>query len=179
MEGTMSEIRYFAADFQPKNWAYCQGQTLAINTNQALFSLLGTTYGGNGVTTFCLPDFRSRTPVGTGQAGGINAYQLGEPTGTESTVMTINQLPAHNHPGTAPINIPAFSEGGTTPSPSGNILASLTGLYANTAANTVLATISAVPTISIAGSNQPIPLIQPYLAMNAIICLYGIFPSRN
>lgn len=179
MEGTMSEIRYFAANFEPKNWAYCAGQTLAINTNQALFSLLGTTYGGNGVTTFCLPDFRSRTPVGTGQAGGISTFQLGEQTGTETIIMSLNQLPAHNHPGSASISIPAHSESGSTPSPSGNILASLNGLYSNTASNTVMATINSVVSMSYAGQSQPIPILQPYLAMNAIICLYGIFPSRN
>jgi microcystin-dependent protein len=179
MEGYMSEIRYFAANFAPKYWSYCQGQTLAINTNQALFSLLGTTYGGNGVTTFCLPDFRSRTPVGTGQAGGINTYQLGEPTGTETVTMNLQQLPAHMHPGSAQIKIPAYSESGTVPSPDHAYIASLNNLYTNAAPNTVLATITANPVISVAGAAQPISIIQPYLAMNAIICVYGIFPSRN
>lgn len=180
MEGTMSEIRYFAGDFSPKTWAYCQGQTLAINTNQALFSLLGTMYGGNGVTTFCLPDFRSRMPVGTGNAAGITTYQLGEMDGAESVTVSQLQMPAHMHPGVCQVKVPAYSETGTAPSPINGILSSLNGLYnpAGTG-DTVLASLHIQATVSTAGNNQPISTIQPYLAMNAIICLMGIFPSRN
>lgn len=174
----MSEIRYFAGPFQPKAWAYCQGQTLAINTNQALFSLLGTMYGGNGVTTFCLPDFRSRTPVGTGTAPGITTYQLAQTDGVEQVTLSVNQMPAHNHIGTCQVKLPAFSETGSDPNPA--ILASLSGLYAPVAAaDTTMAPVQIQPAITIAGGSQPISILQPYLAMNIVICVQGLFPSRN
>lgn len=180
MEGTMSEIRFFAPDFAPKAWAYCQGQTLPIAQNQALFSLLGTVYGGNGVTTFALPNFASRTVVGTGTGPGLSPITLGETQGTSETV-TLNtlQMPAHNHPGQCTITIPAFSETGTQAIPSNAHLASLAGLYSSAAADTTLAPMGLSPVISVAGGNQPISVLQPYLAINVIICLMGIFPSRN
>jgi microcystin-dependent protein len=180
MEGTMSEIRFFAGNFEPKYWAYCQGQILAINTNTALFSLLGTTYGGNGQTTFALPDFRSRTAVGTGTGPGLPTIVLGEMQGMPNTMLTILNLPAHNHPGSATITVPAYSEAGTSSDPSGSILASKNGLYkTGAAADAAMAPIGGAVVVTPAGSNQPMNIEQPYLGMNYIICLYGIYPSRN
>lgn len=186
MEGTMSEIRFFAGNFSPKNWAYCQGQLLAINTNTALFSLLGTTYGGNGQTTFGLPDFRSRIPVGTGSGPGLTSIELGEMMGTPTqTLLTIN-MPTHNHPGQGAITIPAYSEAGSSSDPTGALLASKSGLYkTGVTADSTMAPIGGTVVVGTAGNNspinveQPFNVEQPYLGMNIIICLYGIYPSRN
>jgi len=181
MEGTMSEIRLFAGPFAPKTWAYCQGQTLAINTNQALFSLLGTTYGGNGVTTFCLPNMSSRIPAGAGTGPGLSTVALGMIDGSESITMNINQMPAHMHTGIAVTKIPALADGGNTGSPDNANLASLQGLYAPSTVtpDTTLATISSALAVAPTGGNQPIPVLQPFLAMNYVICLQGVYPSRN
>src|SRR5687767_9318635 len=101
MEPFLGQIQAFGFNFAPRGWAQCQGQLLAINTNTALFSLLGTTYGGNGQTTFALPDFRGRTMVGQGQGPGLSAYTIGQVGGTESVTLTSNNLPAHTHIATA------------------------------------------------------------------------------
>ncbi|WP_217875909.1 phage tail protein [Flavobacterium sp. FPG59] len=178
MEGTMSEIRLFAPNFEPKYWAFCAGQILAINTNQALFSLLGTTYGGNGVQTFALPDLRGRVPMGTG-AGTVDQYQLGEISGANNVTATLANLPSHTHVGTGSYTILAYSDEGDNGSPTGNSLAALAGLYSTKTPDTSLRPINASITIGINGGNQPIPVQQPYLGMNYIICLMGIFPSRN
>jgi len=181
MEGTMSEIRLFAGNFEPKSWAYCAGQLLPINTNQALFSLLGTTYGGNGIQTFALPDLRGRIPMGTGNAAGINTYQLGEVNGINNITATMGNLPAHTHapaPGLA-LSIPAYSDSGDVGTPTGNHLAALSGLYSNKTPDTTMKPISTSVTVGVTGSNQPMNIMQPYLGMNYIICLYGIFPSRG
>jgi microcystin-dependent protein len=179
MEGTMSEIRLFAPDFAPKSWALCYGQTLAISTNQALFSLLGTTYGGNGIQTFMLPDFRGRAPMGTGPASGVTPYVLGQIQGTNSITATSLNLPSHNHIGTGSYSMSALSDGGDSALPTGNALASLAGLYSSKDSVTNLKSIQVPVTVNSAGNNLPIPVQQPYLGMNYIICLYGIFPSRN
>jgi microcystin-dependent protein len=168
MEGTIGEIRMFAGNFAPRNWAFCQGQLLSIAQNTALFSILGTTYGGNGQTTFALPDFRSRVAVGTGQGPGLSNTVLGEISGTETVTLNTNQLPAHNHP------ILANSGDATASKPAGKFLA-LTGtpIYAPSQDGTQLGPSGAT------GGNQPVSIKQPYLGMNYIICLFGIFPSRN
>jgi microcystin-dependent protein len=180
MEGTMSEIRFFAGNFQPKNWAYCDGRLLAIANNSALFSLLGTTYGGDGRVTFGLPDFRSRIPVGTGAGPGIQQYELGEMTGTPNQTLLQINLPAHNHPGQCNISVPTYSESGTSGDPTSSILASKTGLYkTGTPADSYLAPTGGAVVVGTTGNNSPMNMEQPYLAMNIIICLYGIYPSRN
>ncbi|MBL7934662.1 MAG: phage tail protein [Bacteroidia bacterium] len=180
MEGTMSEIRFFAGNFQPKTWAYCDGRLLAISTNSALFSLLGTTYGGDGRVTFGLPDFRSRVPVGTGVGPGIQQYDLGEMTGTPTQTLLQTNLPAHNHPGQCSVSVPTYSESGTSSDPSSSILASKAGLYkTGTLPDSFMAPIGGSVVVSTAGASTPMNMEQPYLAMNIIICLYGIYPSRN
>ncbi len=174
----MSEIRLFAPDFAPKNWALCAGQLLAVSTNQALFSLLGTTYGGNGVQTFALPDFRGRVPMGTGQ-GSVNPYVLGQRQGTTTITATLLNLPTHTHGGSGNYAISAYSDEGNSGSPQGNSLASLGGLYSTKTPNSFLRPVVPAITIGPTGNNQPISVQQPYLGMNYIICLRGIFPSRN
>ena len=189
MEGYMAEIRLFAANFAPKSWSYCQGQLMAINTNQALFSLLGTTYGGNGVSTFALPDFRSRMVVGTGPGGSLPTYQLAEMAGTESNTLNNTNLPSHLHQITqAPVIKVAATDGMTeTPSTNQAIGAVADSSGSGTAPN--YGYNNETPDIplnngiggntGIAGGSQPISNLQPSLGMNYVICLYGIYPSRN
>jgi microcystin-dependent protein len=180
MEGTMSEIRFFAGNFSPRYWAYCQGQLLSIAQNTALFSLLGTTYGGNGQTTFGLPNLASRTPVGTGTGPGLGTTVLGEMAGFPTTTLLQTQMPAHNHPGSSTINVPTHSESGTSADPTGALLASMNGLYkTGTPADSFLSPIGGAVVVGTAGGSIPLSIEQPYLAMNIIICLQGIYPSRN
>ena len=180
MEGTISEIRLFAGNFAPKTWQFCAGQLLNISTNQALFSLLGTTYGGNGVQTFALPDLRGRVAVGTGTGPGLPESTLGEINGFPTITATINNLPTHTHVGTtAQYSIKAFSDGGDKGTPAGNNLAALAGLFTEQPANSALQPINATLSVGVTGASQPINIMQPYIGMNYVICTNGIFPSRN
>lgn len=178
MEGTIAEIRLFAGNFAPRNWAFCQGQILSIAQNTALFSILGTTYGGNGQTTFGLPDFRGRVAVGTGQGPGLSPYVLGQLGGTETVTLTVQQMPSHNHlmnanEGNGKSQNPAngFLAAGVVPTQSNAAVSN----YASSSDGTLLSATA----ISLTGGSQPHNNIQPYLGMNYIICLFGIFPSRN
>lgn len=190
MEGTIGEIRMFAGNFAPRNWAFCAGQIMSIAQNTALFSILGTTYGGNGQTTFGLPDLRSRVPIGVGQGPGLSNISLGEVSGTETVTLLTTQMPAHTHTATATItgtvapgcvdnNGNSDSCGGNRPAipPAGS------QIYSNAAADGAMASspinATATITIGIAGNSQPVPIRNPYLGMNYIVCLFGIFPSRN
>jgi microcystin-dependent protein len=190
MEGTIGEIRMFAGTFAPRNWAFCAGQLMSISQNTALFSILGTTYGGNGQTTFGLPDLRSRVPVGTGQGPGLSNISLGEVSGTETVTLLTTQMPAHTHTATATVtgtctpgcvedNGTADSPAGARPaiSPSGAKNYSTAAVDSAMGSSPIAAT--ATVTIGIAGNSQPVPIRNPYLGMNYIICLFGIFPSRN
>jgi microcystin-dependent protein len=155
----------FAGNFAPLGFALCAGQLLSISQNTELFSIIGTTYGGNGQTTFGLPDLRSRVPVGAGTGPGLSTYDLGEETGTETVTLNTSELPAHTHPlsaGTAQ----------TTDIPASNAVPAQGGSYATSAAS------SMAPT-GTTGQNVPHPNIQPVLTLNYIIALVGIFPSRN
>ncbi|MCB9317074.1 MAG: phage tail protein [Lewinellaceae bacterium] len=177
MEGTMATIILFAGNFAPRAWAFCEGQILSIASNTALFSLLGTTYGGDGRTTFALPDFRGRVPVGAGHGPGLSDIRLGQKGGSEHVTLTVAQMPAHTHQVTPKV---AISTGNaTTDEPDGNVLS---GTAANTYAppanaNGQLAGVSATETS--AGGNQPLSIVQPYLGMHFIICIQGLFPSRS
>ncbi|HEV7782839.1 MAG TPA: tail fiber protein [Chitinophagaceae bacterium] len=180
MEGTIGEIRMFAGNFAPRSWAFCANQILPIAQNTALFSILGTTYGGNGQTTFALPDFRGRVAVGTGQGPGLPNITLGELAGSQTQALTINQMPAHNHALTGAVT-PQANAGtdGQTDDPSGR---RLMGASIFTGAATDLANMAAAVStlqIGINGGSQPFSIMPPYLGMNYIICLFGIFPSRD
>jgi microcystin-dependent protein len=180
MEGYIAEIRLFAANFAPRNWSYCQGQILSIASNTALFSLLGTTYGGNGVQTFALPNFASRLAVGTGQTqGGIPQVQLGEMAGTETVTLFQNQLPSHTHTVVASVTPKCYSQTGDETNPNGAYVSQVTtNIYVNSQ-NTTMLPSPATVNVNPAGGSMPHQNIQPSLGMNYIICLYGIFPSRN
>jgi microcystin-dependent protein len=179
MEGYIAEIRFFAATFAPRNWAYCSGQLISINTNTALFSLLGTTYGGNGTTTFALPDFRGRVGVGVGTGAGLGTISLGQVAGTNSITVSASNMPAHNH-GFTGVNIKVNGAAGDGASPVGGVIAGKANSYAEGfGANQFLAQGSVAGNTDIAGSSSPMNVMNPYLGMNYIICQFGIFPSRN
>lgn len=173
----IGEIRAFPWDWSVRGWALAQGQTLPIQQNQALFSLIGTTYGGNGVTTFQLPDLRSRVAVGIGQLAGGSQYVWGEKAGTETVTLLVTQIPQHNHLWQASTtngsqNVPAAAYLGNIQRP----------LNAGAIPGYVAPTGTAIPLgtdIANAGSNLPHPNIQPYTCLNYSIALQGLFPSRN
>lgn len=164
-EPFLAEIRVFSFNFVPKGWAMCNGQLMPINQNQALFALLGTTYGGDGRTNFALPDFRERVPIHVG-AG----HTLGERAGAMAVTLTVPQLPTHTHA------VSASAQGGNDPNPVGKVLASpLNQTYRPPSA---LAAADAASVTSTGGS-QPHTNVQPYLTLTFGIALQGIFPSPN
>lgn len=185
----MAAIVLFAGNFAPRGWAFCQGQVMQISSNSALFSLLGTTYGGNGYSTFQLPDLRGRVAVGTGQGNGLQEnWVLGEMGGVENVTLTVAQMPAHNHTLGGSLTIQASQAVGTNPIPqNGNFLASVSdGSTSYPAYNTGTAPLASLGGISFtggsignAGGNQPHTNIQPSLGLNYIIATEGIYPSRN
>jgi microcystin-dependent protein len=164
--GYIGEIRLFAGNFAPVGWEFCQGQLISIAENAALFSLLGTTYGGDGQNTFALPDLRSRVPIGQFQGPGLSARQLGTSGGTERIVA--NQLPTHSHDLQAAI-------AATSNNPSGNLFGASENQYAP-----AFDTPTGMATNAIGGGNSsPAERMPPYSGVNYIIALYGIYPSRN
>jgi microcystin-dependent protein len=170
----IGEIDLVPFNFPPRGWAFCDGQLLPINQNQALFSLLGTTYGGDGRTTFALPDLRGRSPVhvGGGAGPGLSPIALGEVGGVEVVTLNTGQIPAHNHM----VNVSAAN--GTSDNPNNTIPgrnASGVPDYSSAAPNAQMAPGAIAPT----GGNQPHENRSPYLGLNYIIALEGIFPSRN
>lgn len=173
-EPFIGQIIIAGFNFAPRGYATCDGQILSIAQNAALFSLLGTTFGGNGQTTFALPDLRGRVAINQGQGPGLSTYVIGQQGGTESVTILSSQMPAHTHT----LNANAGSGNTATPG-SGTVLAASstrgTNNYSSAGANTALAPTS----VSAAGNSQPVSVIQPYLAVNYSIALQGIFPSRN
>lgn len=165
----IGEIRPFAFNFAPRNWATCSGQVLSIAQNQALFSLLGTTYGGNGQTTFALPDLRGRTPIHLG-----TGYVQGQAAGVENVTLIASQLPSHTHTVMASADLAAAS------TPSGNVMGAKprfgADVYAAGTNPTALSSASAGPATATGGAHGN---MQPSLTLNFCICLFGIFPSRN
>ncbi|MDX6183220.1 tail fiber protein [Flavobacterium sp. Fl-77] len=179
MEGTIGEIRLFAATFAPRDWSYCDGSLIQIRSNTALFSILGTNYGGDGQNTFALPDLRGRTALGTGQGPGLSYYALGQKSGVNNVTLTNAQLPSHTHVCTSNVTISAYSDEGDSNSPTGNVLAAKAAMYSTIAGDTAMKAAPFSVAVSVAGSSQPLPLNQPSLGLNYIICMFGIFPSRQ
>ncbi len=170
MEPFLAQVLLFAGNFAPRGWALCEGQLLPINQNQALFSLLGTTYGGDGRTTFGLPDLRSRAPLSPGRGAGLPNYDQGERGGNATTVLLTANLPQSQ------INIPSSSATGTTPEAGNNVMATPDDdklIYATTATGGMKAG-SIIGAANLPFSNEP-----PFLALNYIIALQGTFPSRS
>ena len=172
MDPFLGQIICFGGNFAPRGWAFCHGQLLSINENQALFSILGTTYGGDGRTTFGLPDLRGRAPVHAGDGAGLSPRNLGQKFGTET-----NTLAATNLPGNLPVSIPVGDGDAATDSPSGAFLTSTDNDFYNTASASGEHYGSGAVTTG--GGNQALNNMEPFLVINYIIALTGTFPSRN
>jgi microcystin-dependent protein len=176
----LGEIMLFAGTFAPRGYALCNGQLLSISQNTALFSLLGTTYGGNGQTTFALPDLQGRFPLHAGSGPSLTSHQLGQQGGSENTTLTTAQLPSHTHP------LVVSSAAATSSSPAGNILAVANGRTTSNDDNVTTNAYAASGTATVntnaigaTGSGQPVSLVNPYLALNFCIAIEGLYPSRN
>ena len=170
-EGFIGEIRMFAGNFAPRSWAFCEGQLLPISQNTALFSILGTIYGGDGRTTFALPDLRGRGPISQGTGPGLPTYHEGQRGGTLTQTLTLAQMPAHTHATAVQVNTGAAGES----NPQNQFLGSA-NVYAESA--TAGAALGGVSERNV-GNNQAFDNMQPYLAVNYIIALYGTYPSRS
>jgi len=167
-EPFIGQIQSFGFNFAPRNWAFCNGQILSIAQNTALFSLLGTMYGGNGQTTFALPDLRGRTSLHFGQGAGLSNYTQGETGGVETVTLANKEMPMHNH------TLNAASGAKLNNQPANNSLGGA-NIYVAVAPDSVMSAGS----IGMSGGNQPHENRQPYLVINWCISLQGIFPSRN
>jgi microcystin-dependent protein len=166
----IGEIRMFGGNFAPAGWAFCDGQLVPISENDALFTLIGTTYGGDGQETFALPNLQSRVPLHAGTGGDGITYQLGEQAGVESVTLTLNQLPIHGH------QLMASNTTASTQTPGGNVPAQGAGqIYTSASSPIQLAPQTVAPT----GGSQPHENLQPYLCISFIISLFGIFPSQT
>jgi microcystin-dependent protein len=179
MNGIMAYIGLFAGHFAPKFFMSCDGQILSIGQNQALFSLLGTTYGGDGITTFGLPDLRGRTAISAGQGIGLPNYVLGQRIGQENVTLTSNNLPPHNHNGNVQLKLAASPDDALDATPNDAFPGRHTGAYSTTTDKTMMKAGTIACAISDAGGSQPLPVRAPYLALIHVICVAGIYPSRN
>jgi len=168
MEPFIGTVLMFAGNFAPRGWALCNGQLLAISSHSALFSILGTTYGGDGVSTFGLPELRGRVAIHEGNGPGLSPHSLGQRSGAETVTLTTNNLPSHTH------TMNASNDSPSTTNPTGAALSD--GNIYN--AEGPKAQMNAL-TIGNTGSGQPVSVMQPYLALNFIIALEGLYPSRN
>ena len=177
-EPFLGQISIFGFNFAPRGWAMCNGQILPIAQNTALFSLLGTTYGGNGQTTFALPNLQSRVPLHFGQGPGLSSYDLGQAAGTENNTLTVNQMPTHNH-----TFVPRQAASGNAAdgaNPDGAFPAKPgTDIYTGSTDGTFMGAPTQIQNTGLTGGSQPFGILQPYLALNFCIALEGIFPSRN
>ncbi len=183
MEPFLAQIVMFGGNFAPRGWAFCEGQLLPISQNTALFSLLGTTYGGDGRTTFGLPDLRGRIPVGPGNGPGLSSYRQGPGGGREQVNLNTTNLPAHSHSATATVKA-AFTPpagGGNTNSPSGSNFSGVAGtnVYSNQATNVNMAGNNVAVSLGETGGNIPFSIVQPWCSVQFIIALQGVFPSRS
>lgn len=179
----LGEIRIFAGNFPPRGWAFCEGQLLPINQNQSLFSLLGTAHGGDGRTSFGLPDLRGRAPVHVGTGPNLDPITWGQKVGSTQVTMNINTLPNHLHDlASQTLALVGSEDGPDTDEPDGAFPATQEDDTYTTTGNPVdlaAGAIGAVTVSTLGATNQPIPNNPPYLAMHYIIALQGVFPSRN
>lgn len=186
-EPFLGEVCIVPYSFPPRGYSFTDGSLLAISQNTALFALLGTTYGGDGVQTFALPDTRGRVIVGAGQGPGLSNYVIGQMAGSENITLLSTQMPSHSHTAVTNVAVKALgvSSEGNADAPTGNAWAAKSrgALYSAATPNVVMAPgaiqSSATTTIGSSGGNQPFSIVQPYVVLNPIIALVGIFPSRN
>lgn len=199
MDGTVGELRFFAASFAPRSWALCLGQIVAVQSNTALYSILGTTYGGNGTSTFALPNMAGRTPVGTGASPGTSTYVLGQQAGTPNVTLLIPNLPMHNHTatatysgGSATVRINVVDNSNSLDAAGNYIGAEQNNSYftngnvplvpmATGALSVSLPTAPQINTVTlgVTGGTTAHNNMQPYLALTCLICQSGTFPARN
>lgn len=202
MDGTIGEIRGFAGTFCPAYWSYCWGQELSIYGYTSLFAIIGTIYGGNGTTNFQLPDLRGRVPVGAGLGAGLSkVWPIGLNDGLESSSILVANMPSHNHvaattgmtvtgTATGTVTPRCYGDAGGVDSPAGSVMGSGSGIYAASgdadanmapinASLNINGSVSGNVTIGYAGNSQPISAIQPSLAIAWIICLVGLYPTRD
>lgn len=172
MDQFIGEIRLFAGNFAPKGWALCDGQLLPIASNTALFSLLGTQYGGNGTTTFALPDLRGRAPMGQGNGPGLTPYSVGASVGTSTVTLLSNQIPAHTHTPQATSSTLGSAD------PTDKIWGSKSSVGANKPYAASINTPMNPMALEVVGGSQPHNNMQPYLALSYIIALEGEYPPR-
>ncbi len=181
MEPYIGQVQSFGFSYAPRGWAFCSGQIMSIMQNQALFALLGTTYGGDGRTTFALPNLNGRAALGMGNGQGVSPYVEGQIFGVEAVMLSTNNNPTHGHP-TASTNVQASSAGGDQNTPVGNTWAGNgdTNQYGPSTTPLVAMSPAAIAVnIGAAGSSQPHDNRQPYLVGNYCIALQGIFPPRS
>jgi microcystin-dependent protein len=171
MDPFVAEIRIMPFNFPPTGWAFCQGQLLPLSQNTALFSLLGTTYGGNGKSNFALPDLQGRAPMHPGQGPGLSLHDLGETGGSDTVTLLESEIPFHNH------TMMAIADVGDTNQPTGNgfALSSGASVYGTAGGNANFSDRMLTPT----GGDQPHNNMQPYLTLNFVIALQGVYPPRT
>ena len=190
LEPYLTEIVLFSFNFAPRGWAQCNGQLLPINQNQAMFALLGTTYGGNGQTTFALPDLRGRAAIGVGTGPGLSPYALGQKGGTETVTLSLAEMAQHTHalsPASVTATARARAGAGNQQTPVGGAPAAdasgTVAMYSNAppdaSMNSAAVALAGTPTASMTGGNQPHENRQPHLPLTFCIALQGIFPSAN
>ena len=178
MEGFIGQIVMFGGNFAPRSWAFCEGQLLAISQHSALFSILGTTYGGDGRTTFGLPDLRGRVAIQQGQGPGFSSYRLGQKGGAPENTLNQTQLPSHTHAATGSVHLGTAAN---VPSGSDAYLPISTGanFFSNAKGNANLNAAATTVTVGNTGANRSVNNMQPYTGINYIIALVGTYPSRN
>jgi len=172
MEPYIGQVCLFGFNYAPRGWAFCNGQLLSIGQNSALFSLLGTTFGGDGISTFALPDLRGRVAINQGDQPGLSKYAMGQTGGSETVTLNVTQMPQHVHAGQL-----HASNGAANQEEAQNHLLAETAVYTDAAANQLM-NASAV-TVGPTGGNQPHPNLQPYLTLNYCIALEGVYPPRT
>lgn len=181
MEGMIGEVRMFGGNFAPRSWALCDGQLLPISQNSALFSILGTIYGGDGRTTFALPDCRGRFVIGPGNGPGLSDYREGQKGGQENVILNTTQIPSHTH-GAGNSKVKMLLSPGNSNNPNAkNIALAPSGVNVyNAAAPTLdMAANNVAVTVGNTGGNQDHTNMMPYQVVNYIICLFGVYPSRS
>jgi microcystin-dependent protein len=184
MEEYIGIVKLFAGNFAPRGWALCNGQIMSIAQNSALFSILGTTYGGNGQTTFALPNLQGNVAIGAGNSPS-GSYVQGQTAGTTTTSILTSNLPTHVHAGVGTISVSTANATDSTPvagasfAVPGSIVSRVFTPTLGFATSTPSVNLASSITTGATGSNIPISIMQPYLALTYIICLEGIFPSRN
>ena len=178
----IAEIIMFGGNFAPRGWAKCEGQLLSINQNSALFSILGTTYGGDGISTFGLTDLRGRTPLAPGHGPGLSNDRQGPGGGHEKVTLNATNLPSHTHSASASLkgSFTPPTGGGTLTNPNGaNLSSSGETIYTTNPANVTMAADSVAVTLGNTGGNASFSVVQPWCAVQFIIALVGVYPSRS